>query len=140
MTWTVTPAQAEVLTAMTEHGCHKGAARALNRGKKTVATHLYNARARMGARTPTLAVLTWDRLLRSGVPLPVVQDKQHGAVTKRILRMASREAGTSSSEVARATALLQSDAASRLCALVRAGELRVDRTPRPMRYYVRESE
>jgi DNA-binding NarL/FixJ family response regulator len=52
------------MTAFTEAGGTKLAARLIGRSHKTIEVHVNAARKKMGHSTPLQAALTWDRLIR----------------------------------------------------------------------------
>jgi hypothetical protein len=134
--WTVTPGQAAVLTAIVETGTHKGAAKKLGLSVGTVEQHSYTALKRFGGGPSLLMLLAWDRLLRSGGPLPVGHGKgpDMGDTSRAILRLAARPEGTDQHEVVAVLSIVTHTASQRLTQLTRLGHLRRG-TGRPYRYY-----
>jgi DNA-binding CsgD family transcriptional regulator len=63
--WNLTEREQEVLSAIAEHGTDKRAARCLGISHRTVEHHIATARARMGIKDRTSAVLAFDRSQRS---------------------------------------------------------------------------
>jgi DNA-binding CsgD family transcriptional regulator len=61
----LTPYEALSMTAFTEAGGTKLAARLIGRSHKTIEVHVNAARKKMGHSTPLQAALTWDRLIRN---------------------------------------------------------------------------
>lgn len=59
--WGLTAAEENVLRTLCEHGCHKLAARALNRSQKTIEAHLSNAAKKMPHRSPLARFIAFDR-------------------------------------------------------------------------------
>jgi DNA-binding NarL/FixJ family response regulator len=60
----MTATEMVTMTALTETGSTKLAARQLGRSPKTIEVHVNAARKKMGHSTPLQAALTWDRLIR----------------------------------------------------------------------------
>jgi DNA-binding NarL/FixJ family response regulator len=60
----MTATEMVTMTALTETGSTKLAARQLGRSPKTIEVHVNAARKKMGHSTPMQAALAWDRLIR----------------------------------------------------------------------------
>lgn len=63
--WGLTRQEAAAMQAVTEQGCYKRAADAMNISPKTIAHHLTHARRRMGIESRIAAILEFDRQQRS---------------------------------------------------------------------------
>ena len=59
--WGLTPRQREALSLLAKHGHQDGAADEMGVWKSCFQRHIYDARDRMGARTPTQALVAWVR-------------------------------------------------------------------------------
>lgn len=63
--WELSERQEQVVRTLTSGDCRKDVADKLGMAYKTLDTHLHLARAKMGAKSKTHAVLMFDRWVRS---------------------------------------------------------------------------
>lgn len=141
MTWTVTPRQAEILTATIETGSIKGAAAALDVSYHYARISTNQARLATPFSSNLALWLHWDRLLRDHAELPIRTARDaavlpDGKPVMEALRDACRVAGGARiADICDATGLTTKGASDRLRALIAAG--RVFRTANPPRYHLK---
>jgi hypothetical protein len=138
--WFLTAAQARVLTALVGSGSLKGAALKAHRSLRTVEAQLAGARETMRAKTTLIAALEWDRVLRSGRPLPIkVADGASSRTGRTILRLSKRPRGVTISEAATNLGLPDNDVSSRIAQFISTGRLRKE-AGTPNRYFYVDRE
>jgi hypothetical protein len=141
MTWTLTPRQAEILTATIETGSIKGAAVALGVSYHYARVTTNQARQATPFTSNLALLLHWDRLLRVHAELPIRTERARavlpdGTPVMDALRQACRKAGGARlTEIRKATGLTGKGASDRLDKLIAAGH--VSRTENPPRYYLK---
>jgi hypothetical protein len=119
---TVTPREAELIGAIIAAGSIKGGAYDAGVALKTAETQLRSARNALKQRTTLSLLIAWDRLTRSGQPLPI---RYPGSVVQAAIeRLTRRAEGASAVEVAAAADKFIHNVQVRLNALARSGRLR----------------